>query len=97
MGAREKRSRLQFMIYSVALYLAVMGISMAVSNIEAVFNLLGSICGSLICIILPCFFYVRLVGKRQKARSLKYYLALGLLLLMTPYSLFAVAALYVTP
>jgi len=70
---------------------------MGVDDIEAVFNVIGAVCSSSIGILLPTFFYFRLVDKRKQPRKVSYYIALVICIIMTPYSLFSIVALYVGP
>jgi hypothetical protein len=69
--------------------------AMGLEDIEVVFNVVGAICCSSFGILLPSFFYCRLVVMKQKAKTWKYYLSLVILGVMAPYCLFSVAALYV--
>jgi uncharacterized membrane protein len=46
-----------------------------------IFNILGAICETLIIIILPCFFYVRLIKKNDQPKHARFYIAWVLLVL----------------
>jgi amino acid permease len=92
---RKKKANLHFIGYTLLIYLVIVGVSVGVDDIEAVFNVIGAICSSSIGILLPCFFYFRLVVKKRKARTLKYYVALVIFAVMAPYCLFSIVALYV--
>lgn len=61
------------------------------------FNVIGAICSSSIGILLPCYFYFMLVIKKKRAKTLKYYVALTVFVIMAPYSIFSIVALYVNP
>jgi amino acid permease len=74
----------------------MIGIAVGVDNIEAVFNVLGAICSSSICLLLPCFFYCKLILKLKQKKTIKYYLSWVMMLVMTPYALFSIVSMYVT-
>ena len=73
----------------------IVGVAMAVDDIEAVFNVIGSICSSSIGFLLPTFFYFKLVDKRKKARTIKYYVSIVIFAIMGPFAIFSVVAHYV--
>ena len=77
------------------IYGITMAVALTVDSIEVVFNAIGSICSMSISVILPCVFYFRLVIDNKKRKGWKYYTALIVTCLMTPYSLFSIIALYV--
>jgi amino acid permease len=79
----------------VAIYLVIVGVGMGVDDIEAVFNVIGAICSSSIGTILPCFFYFRLIVQKKQKKTLNYYIAWVIFVIITPYSIFSVIALYV--
>lgn len=92
---RRKKARIRFFVSTAIIYVVIVGVAMGVNDIEVVFNVVGAICSSSVCILLPTFFYIRLVSLKHKKKQWKYYLSYGLLVLMTPYCLFSVAALYI--
>lgn len=65
---------------------------MGVEDIEGVFNIVGAICSTSIMILLPTFFYVKLIGSKKQSKGLKYYLSLIIFGVMAPYALFAIIA-----
>ena len=75
----------------------IVGVSVGVDNIEAVFNVIGAICSSSIGILLPCFYYFRLIDKKKQPRNIKYYVSFILFLVIAPYALFSIVALYINP
>ena len=84
-----------FVLFTMILYAITMAVALTVDSIEIVFNAIGAICSTSISIVLPCVFYIRLVVQGGKARSWKYFLALVLTCLITPYAIFSMVALYV--
>jgi hypothetical protein len=68
---------------------------MAVDDIEILFNALGAICAASVCPLLPCYFYFRLVLIKKQPKRIKFYLAVVILFVMTPYSIFSIVCLYV--
>lgn len=72
-----------------------MGISIGVDDIKIVFNLVGAICSSLTGILLPCFFYFRLIIIKNQPKTVKFYVSIALTLIMAPYALFAIIAQYI--
>lgn len=75
----------------------IVGVATGVNDIEAVFNVVGAICSSSIGVLLPTFYYFMLVRKRKTPFTVKYYVAVVIFAVMTPYSLFSVVAHYVKP
>jgi len=75
----------------------IVGVAVGVDSIEAVFNFIGAICSSSIGFLLPCFYYVMLIKKKKQPKTIKFYVSFVLLVVMTPYSLFSMVALYVEP
>jgi len=73
----------------------IVGVALGVDDIEVVFNVVGAVCSSSINILLPCFYYFMLVVKRKKEKTIKFYVAVAVFVLMAPYSIFSVVALYV--
>lgn len=95
--AKKKKANFHFVIYTLGIYLVIVGVAVGVDDIEAVFNIIGAICSSSIGILLPCYFYFMLVNIKKQARTLKYYIAFFLFVVMAPYSIFSIVALYVNP
>jgi len=94
---KKKRANLHFILYTFGIYLVIVGVALGVDDIEAVFNVMGAICASSISILLPCFYYIMLMRKQGQQKTVKYYVAIAVLAVMTPYSIFSVVALYVNP
>ena len=83
-----------FVVYTLLIYAVVIGVAMGVDDIEIVYNAIGAICSTSIVVVLPCLFYVRLIKKNNKAKGLRYYSSWILMIVMTPYSIFSIIALY---
>ena len=73
----------------------IVGVAILLDNIEVVFNAAGAICAASIAILLPCFFYFRLIVIRKQPKNIKYYLSILIFVVMIPYSLFSIVALYI--
>ena len=67
-------------------------VAVLVSNIEAVFNIVGAVCSNSIGVLLPCLFYFMLVHKKKKSKGIKYYLTIVIFVVMLPYALFSIIA-----
>lgn len=65
MGTRKKRKyvRAHFVMYTVVIYLVVIGVAVGVEDIKPVFNIIGAICSTSIAILFPCLFYIKLIDK----------------------------------
>jgi amino acid permease len=92
---RRRKAKLRFLAFTAVIYVVIVGVALGVDDIEAVFNVVGAICSSSVCILLPTFFYIRLVHIKNKSKTWKYYLSCAILAVLTPYCLFSVAALYI--
>ena len=68
---------------------------MGVESIESVFNIIGAICSTSVSILMPCFFYFKLIQMRKQPKNVKYYISIALVCIMTPYAIFSMVALYV--
>lgn len=79
-----------FIIYTIALYLISIVIAVAVDDIGAVFNVLGSFPSNWIVFIFPNLFYVKLVQLKKKPKTKKYYISWFLILFFLPFGVFAV-------
>lgn len=97
MDAKKKKANLHFILYTLGIYLVIVGVAVGLDNIEAVFNIIGAVCSSSIGILLPCFFYFMLIIKKKQPRTIKFYVSLALFIVLTPYALFSIIALYVEP
>ena len=92
---KKKKARFEFMLFTTILYLLIVGVALGVDNLLAVFNIIGAVSSTSIGILMPCFFYFRLVQIKGSARSWKYYSSIVTLLVMVPYAIFSMVALYV--
>lgn len=71
------------------------GVALGVDSIESVFNVVGALCSSSVCVLLPCLFYFRLVVLKKQPKGWKYYLSIAMFAIIAPYCLFSIVALYV--
>lgn len=94
---RRWKARIYFVLYTVVLYAGVVGAGVWLDDIEAVFNVVGAVCSTSISMLLPCFFYFRLVALTGQPRRWKFYLSIAIFAVMTPYAVLSVVALYVNP
>lgn len=92
---RKRRAKLHFLLYTFFLFLVIVGVALAVDSIEAVFSLSGAICSSSVCVLLPCFFYFRLVAIKKPVRNWKYYGSIALFWAIGPYCIFSIVCLYI--
>ena len=69
--------------------------SIFLESIELIFNFLGAICETLVEFLLPAIFYVMLILKEEQPKNFIYYFAVGLIIVIIPFSLFSVVASYV--
>lgn len=76
------------------IYLVMVGVSLVVNDIEIVFNAIGGICTSSIGFLMPCYFYVRLTMQKRRPKTVKWYVAIVIFVIMAPYSIFSVISLY---
>lgn len=95
--AKKKRAQAHFILYTVLIYLVVIGVAVGVEDIKPVFNIVGAICSTSIAILLPCLFYFKLIQKNQQRKSWMYYTAIVIFCVMGPYAIFSIVALYVHP
>ena len=92
---KKKKARYHFIAYTIGIYAVIILIALLVESIESVFNIIGAICSTSISILLPSFFYVRLIQIRKQPKTLKYYFSIVLFCVMAPYALFSIIALYI--
>lgn len=59
-----------------------------------VFNLIGALSSSSMNFLLPNYYYVKLVSLNNYKKDWKYYFSFGILVVMIPFCLFLVVALY---
>lgn len=86
---------MHFIMYTIGIYAVIIGVSLGVEDIEAVFNIIGAICSTSIGILLPSLFYFRLVVMKKQQRGLKYYISWLLFIVMAPYAIFAIIAQHI--
>lgn len=72
-----------------------MTIAVLVSDVEAVFNVVGAIASNSIGFILPAFFYFQLVSKKNKPINFKFYITKAMFFFFIPFGLFSVASQYI--
>jgi len=73
----------------------IVGVGISVDDIELVFNAIGAVCSSSIGVLLPCFFYFKLVSKKRKMKRFLYYVSVLIFGAMLPFAIFSVVAKYV--
>lgn len=73
----------------------IVTIGVILNDIEAVFNIIGAVCSTSICVLLPCFFYFVLVIKKGKKKNIKFYISGAIFCIMAPFALFSIVAKYV--
>lgn len=86
---------MHFIGYTLLIYLIMVGVALGVNDIEIVFNAIGGLCTSSIGFLMPCYFYFRLVMQKKKPRTVKWYVAIVIFVVMAPYSVFSVVSLYI--
>ena len=91
---RKKRESRQFLLFTLLLYLIIMGVAVTVDSIEAVFNVLGAISGTSLAVVMPGFFYVNLVRRKEKKKWCRWYVAWVLMGVMVPFAVFSIVANY---
>lgn len=84
-------------MYTVLIYLVVIGVAVGVEDIKPVFNIVGAICSTSIAILLPCLFYFKLIEQQEQRKSWIYYTSIVIFCVMGPYAIFSIVALYVHP
>ena len=93
--ARRRKAKVAYVVQTLVLYLCLLTVGYLVDSLEEVLNLVGAVGCASISIILPAYYYIRLVGLRGKAKTYKYYVAWGMFLFMIPFTIFSVVALYI--
>lgn len=73
----------------------VVAISISVSDIEAVFNIVGAVASNAIGIIFPCMFYYLLVKYKNKKKTYKYYIARTGFYFFIVFGIFSVISKYI--
>jgi amino acid permease len=77
------------------LYTVIVSIGISVDSVEAVFNIVGSVCSTSIGLILPQYFYFQLVIKKKKPLGIVFYLSVIVFSVMIPFAVFAVVSQYI--
>lgn len=86
---RKKIAKVHFYVYTLILFLIIVGIAIAVDNIEDVFSVVGSIASNAISFIFPSMFYFFLVKKKNKTRKFHFYLAGVIFIFFIPFGIFS--------
>ena len=92
---RRRKARGLFVGYTLLIYLLTVGVAVGVDDVEVVFNSIGAVCSTSIAILLPCYFYCRLVVLRGQPKTVRFYLSMVVFAVMAPYAIFSVIALHV--
>ena len=90
----QRKTYKQFLMWTVVIYLVIAVVGITAPSIESVFNIVGSISGTSLSILMPCFLYVSLVTRKNKQPNYKFYVAWTLVAIMLPYSFFAIVTKY---
>lgn len=86
---RKKIAKIHFYVYTILLFLIIVGIAVAVDNIEDVFSVVGSIASNAISFIFPSMFYFFLVKKKNKTRKVHFYIAGVIFIFFIPFGIFS--------
>ena len=73
----------------------VLAVGALLDDVAVVFNILGALSSSSMCLILPSFFYFSLVRKYEKPKQAKYYLAWTMFWFFILFGIFAVATNFI--
>ena len=83
-----------FYIYTLSLYSVCVIITIAVTSLAAIFNIVGAIASSLISFIVPYMFYFFLIKRKKKPRNIHYFLSLAGIIVFIPLGILSVVSLY---
>lgn len=95
LAEKRRKVKLHFLAYTVVLYVTIVGVSLGIDSIEPVLNVVGALCSSSVCVMIPCLFYFRLVHLKNQKKGWKYYVSIAIFAIIAPYCLFSIVALYV--
>lgn len=84
-----------FYLYTLFLFMIIVGVAISVQDIKAVFNLVGAIASNSIGYIFPCMFYYLLVKYKNKTKTYNFYIARTLFFFFIPFGIFSVVANYI--
>ena len=79
----------------MVIYLVIIGVAVGVDDIEAVFNIVGAVCSTSIGILLPCFFYVKLISMKKQRKNWKYFLSAAMFWVFGLFAIFAIISEYI--
>lgn len=83
-------AKIHFIIYTIVLFLIIVGIAFSVDDVEIVFNVVGAVASNAISFIFPSMFYFMLVVKKNKPKKPYFYLAAFLWIFFIPFGIFSV-------
>lgn len=66
-----------------------------VTSLAAVFNFVGAIASSAISFIVPFLFYVLLIRRKNKQKTLNYFLSFAGVIIFVPLGILSIVSLYV--
>ena len=87
--------KIKFYVFTLTLYGVYVIITILVTSLEAVFNIVGAIASCSISFIIPFSFYVLLVRKKKQAKTINYYVCFGGVLIALPLGILSIISLYI--
>ncbi len=79
----------------MVLYAITVLITIVVTSLAAVFNIVGAIASSAISFIVPYMFYYYLIKRKNKPKTLNYFLSLAGIIIFIPLGILSVVSLYI--
>jgi amino acid permease len=73
------------LLYTIIVLLAVLA-----GDIEFIFNIVGAICSTTICFILPYYFYSTITEKLGRRKGFVYYYTKIAVFILAPYAIFSI-------
>lgn len=89
---KRQQAQIYFLIYTFTLYLIAVGVAIAVTDIEDVFNIVGAIASNSIAFIFPPIFYIFQVDRKSKDRTITYYVSWVIMCFFIPLGIFAIVS-----
>jgi hypothetical protein len=83
-----------YYIYTLSLYAVCVIITITVTSLAAVFNIVGAIASSAISFILPYMFYFFLIKRNKKLKNIHYFLSFSGIVVFVPLGILSVVSLY---
>ena len=79
-------------MFTFILYAVAIGVSIAVDDIEDVFNIVGAVASNAISFIFPGLFYWMMIKRKNKEENIRYYLSIFIVCFFIPFGIFAVVS-----